>query len=229
MLTLGIDTATKVCSVALCRDAEVLASYNINIGRTHSEGLVPQLDEMLRRCKMKPSDLELIAVSQGPGSFTGLRIGLATVEAMSYSLKIPLVGVDTLEALAYNLPIAGIILAPVLDAQKGNYYLALYEWQQGVLVQLEATSIVAGNDVQDKLAAYNKPVIVLGEGAKLKDNCSGQVSLGAAQVRMPQAVSVALAGQIKVAQGQVNDCFHLVPTYIRRSEAEELWEKRTQK
>ena len=93
---------------------------------THSEGLVPQLEQIFTRTGIKKSDIELMAVSIGPGSFTGLRIGLATAEAIAYSLKIPLVGVNTLEALAYNLPIEGILLAPILDAQKGNYYLTIY-------------------------------------------------------------------------------------------------------
>ena len=129
MLTLALDTATKVCSIALCKDEEVLAEYTINMGMTHSEGLLPQIEQMLQRCKVDKASIELLAVSMGPGSFTGLRIGLATAEAMAYSWHCALHGVDTLEALAYNIPVEGVLLAPVLDAQKGNYYQALYTWQ----------------------------------------------------------------------------------------------------
>ena len=85
MLTLAIDTATKVCTVALCREQELLAEYTINMGMTHSEGLLPQLEQLLERCGVDKKEIGLLAVSMGPGSFTGLRIGLATAEAMAYA------------------------------------------------------------------------------------------------------------------------------------------------
>lgn len=118
MLTLAIDTATKICTVALCRDQQLLAEYNVNVGMTHSEGLLPQLEQLLKRTGIKKNEIELLAVSMGPGSFTGLRIGLATAEAMAYSWQCFLHGVDTLKALAYNIPLEGFILSPVLDAQR---------------------------------------------------------------------------------------------------------------
>ena len=98
MLTLAIDTATKVCTVALCREQELLAEYTINMGLTHSEGLLPQLEQLLARTGVKKQEIELLAVSMGPGSFTGLRIGLATAEAMAYAWQCCLHGVDTLKA-----------------------------------------------------------------------------------------------------------------------------------
>ena len=131
MLTLAIDTATKVCTVALCREQELLAEYTINMGMTHSEGLLPQLEQLIERTGIQKQDIELLAVSMGPGSFTGLRIGLATAEAMAYAWQCCLHGVDTLKALAYNIQLEGVVLSPVLDAQKGNFYQALYEWREG--------------------------------------------------------------------------------------------------
>ena len=131
MLVLAIDTATKACAVGLCRDGKILAEYKINMGMTHSEGLMPQMEQLLQRTGVQKGDIDLIAVSMGPGSFTGLRIGLATAEALAYAWQKPLQGVATPLALAYNLPVQGIVLSPVLDAQKGNYYQALYEWQDG--------------------------------------------------------------------------------------------------
>ena len=101
MLTLAIDTATKVCTIALCRDKEILAEYTINMGMTHSEGLLPQLDQLLQRTCVQKQDIELLAVSMGPGSFTGLRIGLATAEAMAYSWQCCLVSAEkALERIA---------------------------------------------------------------------------------------------------------------------------------
>ena len=143
MLTLAIDTATKVCTIALCRDKEILAEYTINMGMTHSEGLLPQLDQLLQRTGVQKQDIELLAVSMGPGSFTGLRIGLATAEAMAYSWQCCLHGVDTLKAMAYNIQLEGRVLSPVLDAQKGNFYQALYEWRNGELVELAPVEVVS--------------------------------------------------------------------------------------
>ena len=144
MLTLAIDTATKVCTVALCREQELLAEYTINMGLTHSEGLLPQLEQLLARTGVKKQEIELLAVSMGPGSFTGLRIGLATAEAMAYAWQCCLHGVDTLKALAYNIQLEGLVLSPVLDAQKGNFYQALYTWQGDQLVELAPVAVVTG-------------------------------------------------------------------------------------
>ena len=229
MLTLAIDTATKVCSIALCRDQEVLAEYTINMGMTHSEGLLPQIEQLLNRAKVNKTDIELLAVSMGPGSFTGLRIGLATAEAMAYSWKACLHGVDTLEALAYNIPLENIILVPVLDAQKGNYYQAIYEWQAGKLVKLDAVEVVNKERLLARISEYagDKPAILLGECNKLaKLDLPVNVKLAPAALRMPKGGSVALAAEAGFDPEQDKKIFGLEPYYIRRSEAEELWEQR---
>lgn len=229
MLTLGIDTATKVCTVALVRDQEPVASYELNIGMTHSERLIPQLEQLFSGTRLKKQDVELIAVSRGPGSFTGLRIGLATAEALAYGLKIPLVAVNTLQAMTYNLPVENILLAPVLDAQKGNYYLAVYKWQKGRLQEIAPVEIVAGEIIPERLAAYSQPAVLLGECAKLTVPENGIVTMAPQASRLPKAVSVALLGQQAYTPGTLQDYFGLEPFYIRKSEAEELWDKRHKK
>lgn len=227
MLVLGIDTATKVCTVSLLKGHEPVAEYEINVGMTHSEGLLPQIGQLFERTKISKNDVELIAISIGPGSFTGLRIGLATAEAMAYSWQIPVCGVDTLKAMAYNLPVDGIVLATVLDAQKGNYYLALYEWQKGELVEQQPVAVVSQEELLARLALLQQPVMILGECGKLEKNAlPANVSLAPWQVRMPKASSVALLGINEYNNGQRKDIFELNIHYIRRSEAEELWEKR---
>ena len=113
MLTLALDTATGVCTVGLVQDGHVLAEYDISVGLTHSEGLMPQLDQMFARTGIKKEEIDRIAVSIGPGSFTGLRIGLAAAEAMAYAWQCGICGVNTLQAMAYNIPLAGVVLAPV--------------------------------------------------------------------------------------------------------------------
>lgn len=227
MLTLAIDTATKVCTIALCRDKKILAEYTINMGMTHSEGLLPQLDQLLQRTGVQKQDIELLAVSMGPGSFTGLRIGLATAEAMAYSWQCCLHGVDTLKAMAYNIQLEGRVLSPVLDAQKGNFYQALYEWRNGELVELAPVEVVSAEKALERIALQGTPALLLGECTKLEKNgLPDFISMAPEALRMPKGSSVALAALAEFDAENDKKIFGLEPYYIRRSEAEELWEKK---
>ena len=232
MLTLAIDTATKVCTVALCRQQELLAEYTINMGLTHSEGLLPQLEQLLERCNVDKKEIGLFAVSMGPGSFTGLRIGLATVEAMAYAWQCCLHGVDTLKALAYNVQLEGMVLSPVLDAQKGNFYQALYEWKQGQLVELAPVAVVNVQQALERIALQGMPALLLGESQrlvkKLPEGLPSWLREAPEALRMPRASSVAWAALAEFDPETDKEIFGLEPYYIRRSEAEELWEKKQQ-
>ena len=232
MLTLAIDTATKVCTVALCRDRELLAEYTINMGMTHSEGLLPQLEQLLARTGVEKKDIGLLAVSMGPGSFTGLRIGLATAEAMAYAWQCCLHGVDTLKALAYNIQLEGIVLSPVLDAQKGNFYQALYQWQNGQLVELAPVAVVNAQEALERIALQGTPALLMGECERLvkkvPDGLPTWVREAPVALRMPRASSVAWAALDEFDPEADKKIFGLEPYYIRRSEAEELWEKKQQ-
>ena len=226
MLTLALDTATRVCTVGLVQDGHVLAEYDISVGLTHSEGLMPQLDQMFVRTGIKKENTDRIAVSIGPGSFTGLRIGLAAAEAMAYAWQCGICGVNTLEAMAYNIPVEGVVLVPVLDAQKGNFYAAFYEWTDGELRKVRPVEMADRETLLQQLQACGKPVLLMGECEKLmKKELPDGISVAPEQVRLPKASSVALAAEgTEPLTGE--DVFKLRPYYIRKSEAEELWEKR---
>ena len=226
MLTLALDTATGVCTVGLVQDRHVLAEYDISVGLTHSEGLMPQLDQMFSRTGIKKEEIDRIAVSIGPGSFTGLRIGLAAAEAMAYAWQCGICGVNTLEALAWNIPVEGVVLAPVLDAQKGNYYTAFYEWVHGELQEVQPVEMADAETLLQQLQGCGKPVLLMGECEKLlKNPLPPGIAVAPEQVRLPKASSVALAAEgMEALTGEF--VFSLRPYYIRKSEAEELWEKR---
>ena len=226
MLTLALDTATGVCTVALVQDGHVLAEYDISVGLTHSEGLMPQLDQMFVRTGIKKEEIDRIAVSIGPGSFTGLRIGLAAAEAMAYAWQCGICGVNTLEAMAWNIPVEGLVLAPVLDAQKGNYYTAFYEWVSGELKEVQPVEMADAEMLTEQLKAYAEPVLLMGECEKLlKHPLPAGISVAPEPVRLPKASSVALASEgMEALTG--DGVFSLRPYYIRKSEAEELWEKK---
>lgn len=220
-MILGIDTATKVCSVALTKDGQVLAEKNSADGMVHSRRLLPEIDALLKEANVTKQTIDLVAVSMGPGSFTGLRIGLATAEAFAYAQKKFLHGVDTLTALAYNIKTDKLI-SPVIDAQKGNYYQALYQWQNGDLICVQPTSIASEAQLWERIGTQN--CVLTGECAKIK-TLPDNVELAQEEVRLPKAVSVCGVAERDFNEETDKKIFGLEPYYIRRSEAEELWEK----
>ncbi|MEG6586830.1 tRNA (adenosine(37)-N6)-threonylcarbamoyltransferase complex dimerization subunit type 1 TsaB [Dendrosporobacter sp. 1207_IL3150] len=230
MPILALDTATLVSSVALATQDTLVAELTIQTKLTHSELLMPHISQILSAAKLNKSDLKAIAVSIGPGSFTGLRIGLATAKAIAYALNIPLVGVPTLTALAYNCPVPEVYLAPMLDAQKNNVYTALYRWESGELRELQPAQVGMFDEVLEKLTVLNKPVMVMGEAAVMKKehiiSYGDNILLAPAHLIIPRAASVAVLGHKMLNSELKNDVMTLEPLYIRRSEAEELWERR---
>lgn len=228
MPLLALDTATLVSSVALASRDRLLAELTLQISKTHSERLMPNIEELLAMAGTERRDIEAIAVSIGPGSFTGLRIGLATAKALAYALSIPLVGVPTLAALAYGCPVPGALLAPTMDAQKGNIYFALYRWQNGALTEVAPPTFRDSGAVAGELAALREPVLILGEAVELYPDIFREAGLSLAppHIAMPRAASVAFLGFSLLDAGVRHDVMALEPLYIRRSEAEELWEKR---
>lgn len=230
MPILGIDTATLVSGVALATPDKLLAELTLQTKKTHSELLLPHIEQIIAMAGVTKQELTAIAVSLGPGSFTGLRIGLGTAKALAYALNIPLVGVPTLAALAYSCPVPGCILAPMLDAQKGNVYQALYRWKNDALEEMEPAKVLPFAEALSGLAALEQPVLILGEGAVMHREAivasNSQVAAAKMHVVMPRAASVAALGHQLLADGARHDAMLLEPLYIRRSEAEVLWEQR---
>lgn len=229
MSMLALDTSTLVSSVALAESGRLLAEITLQTRKTHSEHLLPHIADLLEKASQKRSDLTAIAVSIGPGSFTGLRIGLATAKALAYALKLPLVGVPTLAALAFGCYAPGVTLAPMLDAQKGNVYYSLYQWRPDGLAELTAPAVAAADSLFARLEKLATPVVLLGEAAVMfagQAEAYSRLFLPPAHCVIPRAGSVAMLGLDRLNQGQQDDIEMLEPLYIRRSEAEVLWEQR---
>jgi len=230
MPILALETATLVSSVALATADTLLAEMTLQTKKTHSELLMPHIDKILSMAQVSKADLKAVAVSVGPGSFTGLRIGLATAKTLAYALKVPLIGVPTLAALAYGCLAPGVILAPMLDAQKGNVYQAVFEWSDGELKELMSPTVMYIDEALDKLAEYNTPVVLMGEAAVLHrakiQQRGNHLVLAAPHLIIQRAGSVATLGHTLLKAGIQHDVMALEPLYIRRSEAEVLWERR---
>ena len=230
MSILAIDTASSVSSVAVASEGKLQAEVTVEAGRTHSETLLSHIEGALSFAGVERSALRGVAVSIGPGSFTGLRIGLATAKAIAYGLGIPLVGVSTLAALALAVPVPDVHTLALMDAQKGNAYAGLYEWRAGNLHEVCPVRVAPLAEAIAEAADRGKPVLLTGELAVKKrarlGNLPDNVTLAPAHLLTARASHVAWLGIARLAAGERDDPMTLEPFYIRRSEAEVLWEKR---
>lgn len=226
-MLLAIDTSSLVLSTALMEKDRLISEWTVQRKLTHSEQLIPHMDTMMKEAGVRKSDITAVAVSIGPGSFTGLRIGLATAKMLAYIWKVPLIGVDTLEALAWNFEGMNTWVLPLMDAQRGNVYTALYEAGDEVVLREKETVL----SIEDTVAEAKKagvPVIATGEAADVYRDILDKAGIRVAPpaVRCTRAASVARAAFRKLEKGEVSNPLSILPNYIRRSEAEVQWEKR---
>lgn len=226
---LAIETSSLVSSVAVMREDILLGEITMQSGLTHSEQLVPHIDALLTMARVNKRDLQGIVVSMGPGSFTGLRIGMGTAKAMAYALQIPLYGVMTLDGLAYNIPYTTQQICTVIDAQKKHVYAALYTYDKDKLVSIEEPFVVAASTLVDRLVENGKDVIFVGDGIKRLAPLvidSPVLHIADPIYQIPKASSLLLAARPDIQAGNTENSIDMVPYYIRRSEAEVLWEEK---
>ena len=212
------------------KDSRLLAEINVQTGNTHSERLMPQIEKLFNVSGASPAGLDALAVSIGPGSFTGLRIGMTTAKTLAYAWKKPIVGVPTLEALAFGCPTGLGWVSALLDAQKGRVYQALYQWRKGILTETWPVRIVSAEQAFQELAQLDGTVTVVGESVREYAGLAGatgeKIVLAPEHALMPRAACVGLLGMAGWLAGLAVDPMELNPLYVRRPEAEELWERR---
>jgi len=222
MLVLGVETSTMQGGVALVGGDRLVSEYLLNVEATHSERLLPAIDRMLCEAGVGLDAISGIAVSIGPGSFTGLRIGLSTVKGLAYATGLPVVGVPTLEAMAWTVPFAAEQVCPVLDARKHEVYAALFRYERGVLVRLMADAALAPEALCSKI---RKPTLFLGDGLPVYGELFRRL-LGDRMLVPPlpsrgaRPACVAELGRHRLLRGERDSADSLVPRYLRPSEAE---------
>lgn len=167
MITLGIDTTAKAASAALAEDGRIISEFYTNVGLQHSRTLMPMVESLFACCAYTLSQVDRIGITVGPGSFTGVRIGVAAVKGMAMPQKIPCVAFSTLEILAHNIPETDALLCPVMDARCQQVYNALFCWQNRKLIRLCHDRAITIEALQQELSLQSKPVIWLGDGASL--------------------------------------------------------------
>ena len=228
MYILGIETSTKTGSVAIVSEEGVIAQYSLNIEVTHSERLMATVDRVLQDTGFTMSDMDGYAVAIGPGSFTGLRIGLSAVKGLALVTGRPVAAVPTLKALAWNLPYSAYPICPMLDARKSEVYTATYRFEGSALVYGMAEAVISLSQLSERIS---EKTLFTGEASQLfrKDILElfgDRARFAPISAILPSAASVAEIGLDMIKSGKQTDPDNVTPMYIRRPEAEVAWEKR---
>ena len=220
MLILAFESSAKAASVALCRDGQLISQYSQCSGLTHSRTLLPMAEDMLKNAELTIADVDGFAVAHGPGSFTGIRIGVSAVKGLAWASDKPCVGVSTLEALAWNGVCAGSYVCPVMDARRSQVYNAIFEIKDGRPVRITPDRPIALSELAEDVRALGAPVLLLGDGARLAaDYFSANgiaFTLAPENIRWQSAWGVAMAARDK-SFGSADE---LLPVYLRLSQAE---------
>ena len=224
MKILALETSAKSVSAAVVENGTVLCSTYQNTGLTHSRTLMPLVDGMFRSADLNCRDMDLVAVTQGPGSFTGLRIGVSAAKGLAWTLDLPCCGVSTLLAMAQNLRHMDVTIICAMDARRNQVYNAIFRAENGTLQRLCEDRAIGLAELAEELKNDESAKIVVGDGAKLCYTYLQQQGIAChmapAALVMQNAVGVALAAEELAAEGKTVSAHELVPVYLRLSQAE---------
>lgn len=231
MKILALDSSAKAASVAIIEDGFIVGEFFINTKLTHSQTLVPMVDDLLKRTECNIKDIDAFAVSTGPGSFTGIRIGISAIKGMAMALEKPCIGVSSLEALAYNLIDMDTIICACMDARCDQVYNAFFSVNQNSIERLTDDRAIPIIDLKEDLNKYSKKKVnIIGDGAvlcynKLNEDFSN-INLVSESHRYQKASGVALAAEQKFQNGDFVSASQLLPEYLRLPQAQRELRKR---
>lgn len=230
MRILGIESSSLVASVAVVEDGVTMAEYTVNFKKTHSQTLLPMIDEMMGLLGIEPATIDAIAVSGGPGSFTGLRIGSATAKGLGLALEKPLIHVPTLDATAYNLYGSRGLICPIMDARRNQVYTGIYRFEKEFTVVMEPTAMDV-KELAGRLNVLGERVIFLGDGVpiyekQLAEALTTPYDFAPANNNRQRAASVAALGAVYFAESRTETAADHKPDYLRKSQAEREREER---
>lgn len=225
MRILGLDSSGLVASVALVEDDNMLAEYTVNYKKTHSQTLLPMLDEIAKMIELDLETIDAIAIAGGPGSFTGLRIGSATAKGLGLALQKPLIQVPTVDGLAYNLYGCKNVVCPLMDARRNQTYTGLYEFDENGMHVLESQCAVGIDEIIEKVNELGRSVTFLGDGVSvfrnfIEENCKVPFVFAPAHLNKQRAGAVAALGEVYYKAGKLQTAEEHKPDYLRLSQAE---------
>ncbi len=222
MKLLAIETSTVLGGVAIMEDDTLIAESRINVKVTHSERIMGAIDHALLQSGIKIDDIDVFAAAVGPGSFTGLRVGLSAVKGLVYATGKKLVSVPTLEAFAWNLPFSMYQVCPLLDARKKEVYAGIFRWTCNGFTRVVNEQVIK---IDNLLLQINEPTIFLGEGAfiykgSIEAKLGDKAIFACPHEMVPSPSNAAYLSMMKAKRGEFEDPIKLVPMYLRKSEAE---------
>ena len=227
MKILAVDTSSAVAGCAVVDGEKLVCEHILNNKLTHSQTLMPMIDAVLRESELTAADIDIFAAVTGPGSFTGLRIGVSAVKALAHACNKPCVGVSTLEALAYNLPFSDAVVVPVMDARRAEVYTAAYDTKNGLPEQLLPPCAVPLSELFDIAKGYGRRAVFLGDAIFvyrdfIAETMGAQAAFAPASLNAQHAASAAVLAAGKPQIGYAD----LAPVYLRKSQAEREYENR---
>lgn len=231
MRILSIDTSASVATAAITDGEKLVCEFIINTKLTHSQTLMPIIDSVLKKSEIGLEGIDLIAVANGPGSFTGLRIGVSSAKGLAHAKNIPMVGISTLTSMAYNLPYCEYLISPIMDARREQVYNALYKWENGKLKEIEKPRALGIDELLEELKNTGENVVFLGDGVPvhleiIKKTLGDKAFFSPSSANAQRASSLAPIAEKLFDEGKAIDCYGLEPIYLRKSQAEREAEKK---
>ncbi|MCT8976370.1 tRNA (adenosine(37)-N6)-threonylcarbamoyltransferase complex dimerization subunit type 1 TsaB [Clostridium sp. CX1] len=230
MRILSLDSATESATCAVLEDDRLLGEITFNYKKQHSVVLMSMIDELLKNLKLDISSVDGFVVSKGPGSFTGLRIGAATIKGLSHGTGKPFIGISSLDALAYNLAFTSGIICPILDALRGNVYTALYKFIDNKLHIISEYMVISVDDLISLLNKQGQSVCFVGDAVpKFREKLSSSmenIRFAPAHLNLVKSSSLGELGLELLVSGKHDDLYSFAPFYLRKSQAEREYEKK---
>lgn len=225
MRILGLDSSGLVASVAVVEEDNMLAEYTVNYKKTHSQTLLPMLDEIARLIELDLNTIDAIAVAAGPGSFTGLRIGSATAKGLGLALDKPLISVPTVDGLAYNLYGCRDMVCPLMDARRNQVYTGVYQFDENGMKVIVPQCAVGIDEIIAQINEISAPVTFLGDGVAvfrnyIAEHCQVPYAFAPAHMSKQRAAAVAALGLVYAKEGKLESAAEHRPDYLRLSQAE---------
>lgn len=224
MKILAVDTSATAASVAVAEENKLIGEFSINTALTHSQTLMPMVDELLKNTGLSVNDIDAVAVNAGPGSFTGVRIGVAAVKGIAFPKNLSCVSVSTLESMAYNMLGNDCIVCSVMDARCSQVYNALFRVKGCTVTRMTDDRALSLTDLKNELRNINEKVVLVGDGAVLCSKFLGEelenIMLAPFNNRIQTASSVAYAAFEKINNGETVKADELMPVYLRLPQAQ---------
>jgi len=235
MIVLAVESSAMVAGAAVVNEERLMGEFTLNHRKTHSQKLMPLIEDLLNSLDLTLEDIDVLAVSKGPGSFTGIRIGIATVKGLAQAVQKPIIGIPTLDGLAYNLACSRGIICPIMDARREQVYTSIYRWHSnkddnsivnGRLERLDEYMAIPIAELLEKLKNTKEPIVFNGDGVPvyrqiILDKLGDQAAFAPAPSAMQRAASIAALALEKAQMGEMESYNDLVPFYLRKSQAEQ--------